>query len=439
MRGRGRFLILSLVFALSFGAVPAVFGDEQSPLVSETGPVYPWHTRFFTPYFRSSLITPFQDGGGELAGGLMLSPIKRTPGLADVTGGYRFYGGDLVTPYVGIGGGYHFSLFDKIGLIPKGGIHFTFPIEEKSTRFSLELYAETHFQVHLHSRSFLFLQVGVTVPFASPAPPAFSFGLGIQKSHPVMVPLKRLRPELEITPDRFSPDGDGEQDTLYVHVKSGNDEAVAAWTLRIYDPRENLFYNETGTGAPPQPIDWNGRSGKGELVSSASTYTVELTLIDVLGRSVRRRGEVLVDILLIRERGKLKIRIPNITFPPNSADFSLLSKEEVIEKNREVLQRLTEIFARFPEYSIVIEGHANMEHYEDSERARREQEQDLIPLSLKRAQAVKEVLISLGMDPDRLSTVGLGAKYPLVPFSDEQNRWKNRRVEFILEKPDAQK
>jgi flagellar motor protein MotB len=30
--------------------------------------------------------------------------------------------------------------------------------------------------------------------------------------------------------------------------------------------------------------------------------------------------------------------------------------------------------------------------------------------------------------------VGVGGKDPLVPHSDLENRWKNRRVEFILEK-----
>jgi outer membrane protein OmpA-like peptidoglycan-associated protein len=31
-----------------------------------------------------------------------------------------------------------------------------------------------------------------------------------------------------------------------------------------------------------------------------------------------------------------------------------------------------------------------------------------------------------------MSTVGLGGTQPVVPHGDLENRWKNRRVEFIL-------
>jgi len=36
------------------------------------------------------------------------------------------------------------------------------------------------------------------------------------------------------------------------------------------------------------------------------------------------------------------------------------------------------------------------------------------------------------VDPRRLSTKGMGSSEPVVDFKDAQNRWKNRRVEFIL-------
>ena len=63
---------------------------------------------------------------------------------------------------------------------------------------------------------------------------------------------------------------------------------------------------------------------------------------------------------------------------------------------------------------------------------RREQEEALIPLSKARAEAVKQALVKLGLDEARVATAGVGGAQPLVAFGDSVNRWKNRRVEFIL-------
>ena len=41
-------------------------------------------------------------------------------------------------------------------------------------------------------------------------------------------------------------------------------------------------------------------------------------------------------------------------------------------------------------------------------------------------------LVQRGLESWRISTVGLGGSIPVVPFGDLENRWKNRRVEFVL-------
>ena len=63
-----------------------------------------------------------------------------------------------------------------------------------------------------------------------------------------------------------------------------------------------------------------------------------------------------------------------------------------------------------------------------------EQEQELLPLSKLRAEAIRAALVAEGIEAARVSTTGVGAAEPIVPFSDLDNRWKNRRVEFILVK-----
>ena len=58
----------------------------------------------------------------------------------------------------------------------------------------------------------------------------------------------------------------------------------------------------------------------------------------------------------------------------------------------------------------------------------------LIPLSAKRAEFVKDYLVKKGINASRLSTVGKGGTELVVDYKDKDNNWKNRRVEFILEK-----
>jgi len=59
-------------------------------------------------------------------------------------------------------------------------------------------------------------------------------------------------------------------------------------------------------------------------------------------------------------------------------------------------------------------------------------------LSLKRAQACRDYLISKGVDGSRMTTVGYGGERPAVPNDTEQNRETNRRIEVIeLQPPSA--
>ncbi len=65
-------------------------------------------------------------------------------------------------------------------------------------------------------------------------------------------------------------------------------------------------------------------------------------------------------------------------------------------------------------------------------KAEKEEVEELIPLSEARALTVQDSLIKLGIDASRLNILGIGGKEPIVPMSDKENIWKNRRVEFIL-------
>jgi peptidoglycan-associated lipoprotein len=70
---------------------------------------------------------------------------------------------------------------------------------------------------------------------------------------------------------------------------------------------------------------------------------------------------------------------------------------------------------------VQIEGHCD-------ERGSNEYN---LALGEKRARAVEEFLIGLGVSKDSLSTISYGEERPVAPGSDEDSWSKNRRAEFV--------
>lgn len=53
-------------------------------------------------------------------------------------------------------------------------------------------------------------------------------------------------------------------------------------------------------------------------------------------------------------------------------------------------------------------------------------------LSLRRAEAVSNYLVSLGVDPNKMEVTGAGESNPVADNDTEEGRAKNRRVEVVL-------
>ncbi|HEQ71766.1 MAG TPA: hypothetical protein ENN69_04690, partial [Spirochaetia bacterium] len=237
--------------------------------------------------------------------------------------------------------------------------------------------------------------------------------------------------EITLSPEPFSPDNDGVEDELTIASQVSDPSGISTWKMVITDPVGHPFMHFSGEGTPSAKIIWNGISESGELVQAASDYKLTLSIEDTVGNKSSLEKTIMVDVLVIRDGDKLYIRVPSITFKPNTADYRDVAKE-ALEKNLWTLSRLARIFKKYKNYQIQIEGHAVSVYWRDPARSQREQVEELIPLSKKRAEAIKQALVDQGIEANRISTVGVGASRPLFPFSDEENLWKNRRVEFIL-------
>ncbi len=252
-------------------------------------------------------------------------------------------------------------------------------------------------------------------------------------------------PQLSIktAPKYFSPDNDGEDDDLFILLKGSSAVPLKNWSFTINDPENGKkFWSVSGKSTITERLIWDGRGNNGELVQSAMDYPYVFTVTDTLGMTNTIEGKISVDVLVIRVGDVLKMAVPSIIFRSDAADF--MSENEVkggltdaqIANNQRVLKRIADILNKFKNYTVTIEGHANnISGTEDEEtKDTTMYGKALEPLSQERAEFVKSYLKKNGVDGERLNAVGRGGRQPVVSRNDKDNWWKNRRVEFILNK-----
>ena len=251
------------------------------------------------------------------------------------------------------------------------------------------------------------------------------------KSDPFLLSVAPPNVTLDAGPLPFSPDGDGYNDVLTITPSVTDPSPIDTWDVTVLDPMDHFFINWSGKGALPAPFTWNGLSSYGELVQSADDYTLVATVKDQLGNAAVVKKTIPIDVLVMRQGDKLLIRISSITFKENTADYTNVPDDRA-QANQRALGRLADIFKRYSQYKIEIDGYAVMVYWDDPVKGAAEQKNELIPLSKARADAIKGALVKLGIDANRVTTVGYGGVNPIAPFGDLENRWKDRRVEFVL-------
>ena len=255
-------------------------------------------------------------------------------------------------------------------------------------------------------------------------------------------------PQLTVktAPQFFSPDNDGENDDLYIQLKGNDVVPLKNWSFQIKDPNNKPFWSTSGKSSITERIVWDGRSNSGELVQSAMDYPYTFTVTDTLGMTSTVEGTIEIDILVIRVGDVLKMAVPSIIFRQDAADFNIqqvdsngkVTKPGITEaqakNNERVLKRIAQILNKFKNYTVTVEGHANSVTGLEEEETTNKYGLALEPLSKSRAEFVVSKLKSYGVNGGRLSAVGRGGRQPVAARGDKDNAWKNRRVEFILNK-----
>lgn len=120
------------------------------------------------------------------------------------------------------------------------------------------------------------------------------------------------------------------------------------------------------------------------------------------------------DILSIPVGGKLITK--NIEFDSGKATLTPSSDK--------TLNNVLKAMKAAPDMELRVTGHTDDTGDRDMN----------IKLSQERAETVKAWLVARGISPNRITTRGAGPDEPLVPNTSDENRQKNRRVEFSRSK-----
>lgn len=240
----------------------------------------------------------------------------------------------------------------------------------------------------------------------------------------------------------FTPDGDGVHDTItFIPVTSYMSNPAESWSLKIIDPAGNVFRTWEGTGKLPKQIVWDGKSDEGEGVFSDNTYKAELEVIPcekdriLLGMdSVKASVEGSVEIktgVVLQSSGdnEWSIKMTSVPFDANEATFNQLTKEQREELDKTIDEIVSKVNSIGRNTTVIVRGYAN-----NVSGTEKENIEELIPLSQKRAEMMVSMLTLRGIPENQITAEGRGGADPIASREDRENWWKNRRIEFIIKK-----
>ena len=163
----------------------------------------------------------------------------------------------------------------------------------------------------------------------------------------------------------------------------------------------SLFASCTRTSKPPHAVAPEGAPGKTIVSEGAlSKLKAELNMVAV---AEPINGKELV------------VRFPNVAL------FGL-DEHSLQPEAGQNLKSVADVLGRYPEFTIIVEGHTDSRGKESYNQW----------LSERRSRAVADLLVSKGLDPNRIQVVGYGESRPIAANKTAEGRERNRRVELHI-------
>ncbi|MBL0331242.1 MAG: OmpA family protein [Chlorobi bacterium] len=116
---------------------------------------------------------------------------------------------------------------------------------------------------------------------------------------------------------------------------------------------------------------------------------------------------------------------------PNVGDIALLNvffdydKDVLKPESNQALDNVYVLMRAFPKMKIEVRGHTdNSNKTGDSQYNQK--------LSQRRADAVKQAVVSKGVNVNRIKSIGFGDSQPIADNNSDDGKSQNRRTEFLI-------
>lgn len=187
-------------------------------------------------------------------------------------------------------------------------------------------------------------------------------------------------------------------------------------------------------------ITWDGFDSAGNLaLSTGETYTFSLRVAD--GKYAGQTFEKTIRSGLVfsnadSEKSRRRILAESVYFTANES--TIFTDNEFFMKNSKALRNIATalLLQMSDEDVIILEGNANYTTYPDKARMKKEEFQ-LVSLSRRRAEIVKRILVFYGLSEEKIRIEANGGDNYIASPNGKEN-WKNRRVEFFIEKTEKE-
>jgi len=129
----------------------------------------------------------------------------------------------------------------------------------------------------------------------------------------------------------------------------------------------------------------------------------------------RREFERIPELRTQRRGNRLVVTLPNsILFDTNSTALNPGARDR--------LNQIADILNRYPRTRVSVQGHTDSVGSESYN----------LRLSEERAHSVADYLVSQGIEPSRITTIGYGESRPIATNATPEGRLQNRRVELSI-------
>lgn len=171
--------------------------------------------------------------------------------------------------------------------------------------------------------------------------------------------------------------------------------------------------------------DENGFAQVEGLTPGAYTAHVDdpIFLISVADVLIHERQETEVQLRVLRKPSRPSVVLKNKQIALRRQISFATGSEEILPNSEPLLLEVADVIIRNPELELVeVQGHTD----------NRGSHAVNMRLSQQRAESVQQWLTQHGVEPDRLTAKGYGPTRPLAPNITQQNRARNRRVQFKI-------